>query len=402
MVDHGRSEHTDRVARLFAAGAFTAVVAALSGCGAAGNDATADRVRIDTLANGTVRVHSSADGTWSDEQRWRLFEAVRIGNTTGGGPEAFGDVRGLALDELGRVWVVDTEAVQIRVFDRNGEFVRSVGSEGEGPGELQYPNGIATGPDGRIHVFDPHAHRIAVFDTAGRHMADHHRVTGGFSFLWEGGFVRDSLLYDRRVGHGIVMLDSTFAERDTVPEPRPETSPFFSGPNRRGGRSVTAVPYLGRMRWSPGPDGHLWVAPGRPYRFDVLSLAGDTVRTVEREYDPVPVTEAERDSAETLVRERYAPAADLDLSRIPEHKPAVEELFFADDGHLWTRPYLPGDSTGHAFDVFDPEGRYLGRVASPVKFRRWPDPVVRDGYLYGVTVNELDVPYVVGLRIEEP
>lgn len=346
---------------------------------------------------------SPADGLWGDRERWRFSEEVRIGTATGGGAAAFGDLRGLAVDRLGRIWVADIDAKEVRVFDGEGSFVRSVGREGEGPGEFQYPNGLAAGPEGRIHVFDPRTQRITVFDTAGRHLTDRRRTTGGYGFLWRGGFTRDGRLFDYRVGVGIVVLGPDLTVRDTIEAPRGQGEPpYFYGPNRQGGQTAMAVPYLGRPTWEVGPEGMIWYAPGRPYRLYRLTPELDTSRVVERDHRPVAVTEAERDSAEKGVRERYAPGADLDLSRIPETKPAVQEVFFDDRGNLWARPYLPGDSTGYALDVFDRRGRYLGRVRSPVKLRRWPEPVVRDGRLHGVTVDELDVPYVVRLHIEKP
>ncbi|HSR41933.1 MAG TPA: hypothetical protein VLL48_07170, partial [Longimicrobiales bacterium] len=227
--------------------------------------------------------------------------------------------------------------------------------------------------------------------------------TGGWGFLWRGGFTDDGTLFDFRVQVGTVVLGPDMTVRDTLePSARPDRDEplFFSGPNRQGGRSVMSIPYLGQPTWEVGPGGRIWTTPTRPYRFDVLTPGGDTIRVVEREYAPVPVSAAERDSAEARLRRRFAPSAELDLSRIPETKPAVETFFFDAERNLWARPYLPGDSTGMAFDVFDPDGRYLGRVASPVRLRRWPDPVVRGGRLYGVTVDDLDVPYVVGLEIE--
>jgi hypothetical protein len=52
------------------------------------------------------------------------------------------------------------------------------------------------------------------------------------------------------------------------------------------------------------------------------------------------------------------------------------------------------------FEVFDPEGRYLGRVLLP--FRLASVPVIRGDVLVGVTENELEVPFVVRARIVKP
>ena len=67
---------------------------------------------------------------------------------------------------------------------------------------------------------------------------------------------------------------------------------------------------------------------------------------------------------------------------------------------VWVAPFAADDSAAIAFDVFDPEGRYLGAVPTPVTPQRLrPLPVVRGNALYYVTTDELDVPYVVRARI---
>jgi len=50
------------------------------------------------------------------------------------------------------------------------------------------------------------------------------------------------------------------------------------------------------------------------------------------------------------------------------------------------------------FDVFDPEGRYLGRARS--NFTVVGTPVLRGERLYSVTRDENDIPFVVRARIE--
>ena len=48
------------------------------------------------------------------------------------------------------------------------------------------------------------------------------------------------------------------------------------------------------------------------------------------------------------------------------------------------------------YDVFDPEGRYLGTMTPPKDFV----PVLAQGeYLYGIQGDDLDVMYVVRLRL---
>jgi hypothetical protein len=61
------------------------------------------------------------------------------------------------------------------------------------------------------------------------------------------------------------------------------------------------------------------------------------------------------------------------------------------------RPYRYAEVS--AFDVFDPDGRYLGHVRVPESFRIDPEPVVRGDHVWAVTRDELDVATVVRFRL---
>ena len=54
------------------------------------------------------------------------------------------------------------------------------------------------------------------------------------------------------------------------------------------------------------------------------------------------------------------------------------------------------------FDVFDPDGRYLGRIDFPFALSRSPRPILRGNLIYGVTQDELEVPYLVRARVVGP
>jgi hypothetical protein len=55
-----------------------------------------------------------------------------------------------------------------------------------------------------------------------------------------------------------------------------------------------------------------------------------------------------------------------------------------------------------AFDVFEPDGRYLGHVETPGGFTTSPQPIFRGDYVWAVATGELDMPTVVRYRLELP
>lgn len=88
----------------------------------------------------------------------------------------------------------------------------------------------------------------------------------------------------------------------------------------------------------------------------------------------------------------------LDLSRIPSRQPPISGFHVADDGHLWVRLTAAPDEDGTRYELFDPEGRYLGEVTSETSFGFAPR--FRQDLIYGVAYDSMGVVYVVRWRVD--
>lgn len=375
-----------------------------------GDPPSSDRTgTVDTLPDGAVRVASPATGLWTDTTLWRLEEDLRLGSVESSGPEQFGEVTDLAVDAFGRIWVAEGQAQEIRVFGPDGSWVRTVGREGQGPGEFVGPDAVRWGPDGRLWVVDQGNARVSVFDTAGNYLSGHVRPVTSHHMPWPGEIMDDGTVVEMTLVRGpdelerrLVRWDTTGAVLDTLRLPAFERRLWVA--ESENAMAQTTVPYTPRLSWELLPNGVLWFGTGESYRLVARLLeGGDTLRLVERAYDPVPVTAAEKDSAMTGLDWLRQQGGRPDRGDIPDQRPAFRNFSVDRVGRLWVRPSLAADSLRmRRFDVFDPDGRYLGPVDSPVMLRPNPRLVFRDGHLYGVTVDALNVPYAVRLKIERP
>lgn len=80
-----------------------------------------------------------------------------------------GQPTGIAFDpETGRLYVVDTAAHRVNVFNPDGTQHASFGQRGAGDGEFNYPTLLWRDSQGRLYVTDSLNFRIQVFDTQGR------------------------------------------------------------------------------------------------------------------------------------------------------------------------------------------------------------------------------------------
>jgi hypothetical protein len=327
----------------------------------------------------------------------------------GDGPDVLGNVASFEVDRAGRVWILEGQTQQLRVFDADGSFVRTIGRSGGGPGEFARAMRVELGPDGNLWVMDPSNNRLSVFDTAGTYLEGKHALGGFIMVPWPGRFDDQGRYYapvpmagaEFRIG--LLRYDSSFTATDTldVPVDPIERESFrLSSPD---GRSVMAagVPFQGGFRWKVAPDGRLWALVTDQYRLFALTPTGDTIRTITREYEPLPVTDEDREQARENLDWFLDQGGQADWSKLPDTKPAARSFFFDDEGDVWVERVTAEGTGGSAFDVFDPDGRFLGTVNTPFQLSG-SDPIIRDDTLWGITRDALDVPYIVRAAIVKP
>jgi DNA-binding beta-propeller fold protein YncE len=84
-------------------------------------------------------------------------------------PGGFKRPTGLAYDPGRRLlYVVDTLAQEVCVFQPSGQFVRAFGAGGTGPGLLNFPTYAAVDDDGTVYVTDSLNFRVQAFDPQGK------------------------------------------------------------------------------------------------------------------------------------------------------------------------------------------------------------------------------------------
>jgi sugar lactone lactonase YvrE len=350
-------------------------------------------------------------GAWASGKQWRLVEEARIGARDEGGPEMFANVVDAAIDPMGRIWVADAQQHQIRIFEATGRHVRSIGRGGGGPGEFRGIAGMTWAPDGRLWVVDDGNARFAVYDTAGTLVATHPRTSAMTTSPWPGRFdslgrlydVTGTLTDDGSILTWIVRTDTGGQARDTFRLPPFKAEQFQITRGDERNRLVTAVtvPFTGRQVWALDPEGGVWVANTARYRIERHAFDDRGSRTVvEREVAPVPVSREDRDRIVESFSDFTEQGGRIDASRIPRVHPPLAGFLFDDAGRIWVMP-MTGRGEPRILDVFEADGRYLGRVTLPGPYRSTPK-AIRGTRMAVVVRDDDDVPSLTVMRIEKP
>jgi len=101
--------------------------------------------------------------------RMRIVEDLRVGGPGGPDDSLLGDARSVAVDNAGRIFVLDYKRKVIVAFDADGRFERLIGRPGQGPGELQAPMRIMVTAAGELAAEDHYAKRFTVYTPDGRY-----------------------------------------------------------------------------------------------------------------------------------------------------------------------------------------------------------------------------------------
>ncbi len=86
--------------------------------------------------------------------------------------------------------------------------------------------------------------------------------------------------------------------------------------------------------------------------------------------------------------DRFEIPTNLEAVDVPDTRPAYQSLRPDELGNLWASEYARPPEVPGVWTVLDPEGRWLGTVAMPPRFRPYQ---IGASWILGVVRDELDV-----------
>ena len=407
----------------------------LAACSISGDDTGAgagEWVGTITTDGGVTKVVNESGSVWPG--RGQLIEEVAIGVEAGADEYMFGDLFALTVTDE-HIYVTDEQADMVRRYDLDGVFVDNIGAIGQGPGEYGDPAMVAVTPDGRIIVFDFAGDRMQVYAPDGEPLdtwpspkagcCGWPMLTDADGTLWV-----PTQEFDYEAGeasHGIQVYgpDGPAEPRFPVRELDGPSQP----PLEVGSTIRTTMPFIPQFVWTLAAPGRVLAGAGDAYRFEVQER-GETVRVVEKYWNPVAIDPEHRDwRRKTIVAlgRRFDAGWTWNGAGMPTHLPAYSSLIAARSGETWVArhgtsvrveecadplaeagpasppPTDPCWQETFVLDVFDAEGRFLGEVETPPGVTPHPLRMHIDGdRVVAVCENELGVYQVKRYRLVRP
>ncbi len=366
-------------------------------------------------------------------------QVFAIGRAEGAEHEMFGEIAGVAFDASDNLYVLDRKGFRVMVYDRNGRYLRQIGTEGEGPGELIAPMQLAVAGDGTVIVSDLGRPGYALFRPDGTFLRNV-SVNGwmpnpGTPVGWH---PRGGIVAAYRQPFGPPRPGSSTQTQNVVPllfqpvgggEPTriydiPQTTRVeqqSSGPGQVNIRMRPPPAFSPAVLYDVIPTGQMALSFTSGYTVRIVDTSGQTLRYLQRPVRPRLTTEADRRRAREDRREAMASGRGMvriqrgggggggpapgrspqEMERIlgemefADTIPALRGLRAAPSGKLWIERTGPVVGEPGPIDLVTPEGQYLGTITgSPM-----PNAFSRSGLAAYVERDEDDVERVVVRRL---
>ena len=384
-----------------------------------------------TDSAGVAIVTNTNTPLWRGDDAWTVTEDLRIGTVAGEPEYQFGQLAFLAVGDDGTIYVPDMQAQEIKVFDAQGTYVRTIGGPGGGPGELgQGAAFVLVAPNGELMVPDLGNRRVNRYGPDGEPVGSFSlSIEAGVPTLWAmdaSGRLMAQLrglnipgMAALEEGDPIVVYDTTGMVVDTVAL-LPKGQMLAGMSEQQFAMTIFAPEPV----WDLGSDGSIYYAMNDQFRVLVNDPQGNLVRIIRKDMPRKPVEESDQNAILRLLREQWetagVPPAQIEQLMtgvgFAETYPAFGRFFIGPEETLWVQgirsardmaeaageeevEFNPQDIGSPQWQVFDNQGRYLGIVEFPDGFQ----PVTfKSGHIYGIWTDELDVQYVMRLQVNLP
>ena len=414
--------------------------AALAGCSS--DDARSTWTGSVTDSAGVTIVSNSDEPIWDDADRWTLEQDLIIGAVDGDPNYLFGSITGICVGTNRRIYVLDQAGtVKVRVYTSDGVFLDAFGQAGNGPGEMGNSVGpCLMAPGDTLHIPDQQNRRVNRYSSDGSSVGRvRFDIRDGVPVGWgvdtDGRILQQlrpldtaNLMTDGGVDL-VVALSSDGIVTDTLVE-----FPSGGAVIRLSVGAGTFKLFATEPNWATTTDGHIIYGTNDNYWIGMSDGSGNLVRVTTKSYEPQSIGEADRAVVIGVIAEGMQglglPAAVIERGlgtlQFAEFYPAFHRLLSGPRGSIWAQGVTVVDSLSEQdrntlsdfpgglealgsnphllfgsrnWDVFDADGRFLGEVAMPAGFT--PTKFVGED-IYGVWKDELDVEYVMRLKVVIP
>jgi len=314
-----------------------------------------------------------------------LVEDFRLGEPDENQNYPFSMLSWFAVDDEENIITMDNKEVCIKVFDKNGKFLRKFGRKGQGPGELQNVTFMTVIDGDKIGVVDPRNHCFYHFARDGECLRqvdlgeyrNVERVKRDSQGSLYANFYKVNRVEDEVNFHvELIKFDPDFKPVMTLGS--------YEDSRKRNEVNMLEKRFGYDIR---GDDVLVW-GVNTDYVLNFVNPDGQVIRKVVKDYDPVKLTDRDREMYyKWQFGDRVLPQR-VKLN-YPKYYYPFNFVVCDDEGKTYVRTNSQDEKGDFYFDVFDSEGRYIAKFSRP-----WVEMpgVIKKGKMYSINLDRNELP----------
>jgi hypothetical protein len=260
---------------------------------------------------------------------------------------------------------LDEKEVHIKVFDKNGIYLRTIGQKGQGPGDLNNPGRITIYKSNNELMVLNGSQGLSFFSREGQFLRTISATESKRAFLVDSDSFGNILL-------NLIERTDQKSRRDLLKKFSPEmnliseiaSSPWPSPYDLMAPQSF----------WAIDEKDYVYYGYPQEYEINVYDSQGKLIRRIIRDYEPVKTTNEERDKYLKQLKELQLPPDLIANVSIASSRSAFRRFLVDEDGRIFVDNWeKTRDGKGSFFDVFDSEGRYIAKIPlefTPILFKK--------------------------------
>lgn len=294
----------------------------------------------------------------------------------------------IELDDQDNIYLLDAGNCRVQKFDRNGNYLQTIGRKGQGPGEFERPARISIDDQDNIYVSEMRS--IQIFDSKGEFIRS---ISVSF-FIFDFVVNQDGSLTaygpfmsEQGQNFEVVIIDSTGKILKHASK-----FPGISMVAREGMGFMLSHDYTPVLCFSSIDKKGVIYGYNSEYKLSLIDQSGNNLLIINKDEPFQSVSDKEKDkiineAMEDTARQGRKWPRDVveEAANFPKYRPFFNRILSDDKGRIYVRKIksVLEKSEPVEFDIFSADGYYLYK--SNLAFT--PE-LIRNGCLYDISTSE--------------